>query len=99
MKEIILCTHRREHRRRLTSRIVDHRPSHMLDLHPVNRVIIPPQAKPLLKIRGLRRTSILSCFDSSLRSHRKARQLRERGGADDDAAEDFVRDVRVEGDE
>ena len=44
------------------------------------------------------RASILSCFGSSLRPRREARLLREREGADE-AAEDLVLEVRVEGDE
>jgi hypothetical protein len=43
VEEIVLRTHRGEDRRSLVSG-VDHRPSHILDLHAVNRNAVPTQS-------------------------------------------------------
>lgn len=61
MVEIILRTHCREHGCGLVSRVVDHRPSHMLDLHAVNWIIIPTQADPMLKTHRAN-----ECIDTKL---------------------------------
>ena len=57
-----------------------------------------PSPTPRWRLVGLMRASMLSCFGSSLRPRREPCRLREREGADE-AAEDLVREVRVEGDE
>ena len=87
IKEIILNTHRRNHRCSLISRIVDH--------HPRTCLIctIPPQAKPLLVTRGVKESIDLG-FSSC--PWWEARRLRKRESTDE-AAKDFVREVRGRG--